>query len=116
MIAIENAEHYVWGQQCDGWFLVKSDGLSVIQERMPPGTAEVRHFHNVSRQFFYVLAGTATLEVAGERHILTARQGQDVPPLVPHQMINESDQQIEFLVISQPPSHGDRVVAGVTGE
>lgn len=34
-ISKANAEHYLWGGDCDGWHLVKSQGLSVIHERMP---------------------------------------------------------------------------------
>jgi hypothetical protein len=30
----ENSEHYQWGNLCDGWHLLKSDTLSVIQEKM----------------------------------------------------------------------------------
>jgi hypothetical protein len=44
-IDIATAEHYVWGDVCDGWHLVKSPSLSVIQERVPPGGAEVKHYH-----------------------------------------------------------------------
>ncbi len=104
------AEHYVWGKGCDGWHLVKTVELSVIHERMPAGTSEVRHFHTRARQFFFVLSGTATLEIAGVREVLRAHEGVEVPPEVPHQMCNESDEALEFLVVSQPASHGDRVV------
>ena len=109
MISKETAEHYVWGAVCDGWHLVKHAELSVIHERMPPGASEVRHVHAQARQFFFVLCGTATLEIAGRREILRVHEGVEVPPLVPHQMFNESEQEVEFLVISQPASHGDRV-------
>lgn len=109
VISKENAEHYIWGGICDGWHLVKHSDLSVIHERMPSGTFEVRHFHNKSRQFFFVLSGTATLEVSGERHNIEPFQGIEVPPGVPHQMINQSSQDVEFIVVSQPMSHGDRV-------
>ncbi|PKF76460.1 cupin domain-containing protein, partial [Vibrio sp. vnigr-6D03] len=34
VISRENAEHYVWGERCDGWHLVKSTSLSVIQEKV----------------------------------------------------------------------------------
>jgi hypothetical protein len=44
------AEHYVWGEGCDGWHLVKNSNLSVIHERMPPNTSEVKHYHEKSRQ------------------------------------------------------------------
>jgi mannose-6-phosphate isomerase-like protein (cupin superfamily) len=107
----ETAEHYVWGGTCDGWHLVRDAGLSVITERMPPGTHEVRHAHARARQFFYVLAGTATLECDGTLHQLRPGQGLEIPPGVPHQMLNRTDLDLEFLVVSQPPSHGDRLPA-----
>jgi mannose-6-phosphate isomerase-like protein (cupin superfamily) len=85
MISKSKAEHYVWGQGCDGWHLLKSTGLSVIRERMLPGAAEVRHFHHTARQFFFILSGAATLEVGGRRETLRAQEGVEVPPGVPHQ-------------------------------
>ncbi len=111
MISQENAEHYTWGGVCDGWHLVKSESLSVIHEQMPAGASEVRHYHRAAQQFFFVLRGVATLEINGQRERLSAHQGLQIPPNVPHQMFNDSPEEIEFLVISQPPSHGDRVVA-----
>lgn len=111
MINCENAEHYLWGKACDGWHLVKNDKLSVIQERMPPGTFEARHFHSRTRQFFFILSGIAVIEAAGNRETLNAREGIEILPGVAHQIFNESDTDLEFLVISQPPSHGDRVAA-----
>jgi mannose-6-phosphate isomerase-like protein (cupin superfamily) len=108
-ISKNNAEHYTWGNQCDGWHLVNQKELSVIHERMPPQTSEIRHYHQHSRQFFFVLSGSPTLEVNGERFILTSQEGVEVPPHIPHQMFNESESAAEFLVISQPTSKGDRV-------
>jgi mannose-6-phosphate isomerase-like protein (cupin superfamily) len=107
-ISKETAEHYTWGSQCDGWHLLKSPELSVIQERMPPGTTEVRHFHHRAQQFFYILAGAAVMEVDGQPVTLAAGQGVWIPVDKPHQMKNESADDVHFLVISQPPSHGDR--------
>jgi hypothetical protein len=51
----------------------------------------------------------ATIEVAGKRETLSTHEGAEVPAGVPHQIFNESKHDVEFLVISQPPSHGDRV-------
>jgi len=64
-VSAEAAEHYRWGEVCDGWHLVRSEGLSVIEERMPAGAREQRHFHTKARQFFYVLEGELTMEVEG---------------------------------------------------
>ena len=145
-------QQYGWGDGCEGWHLVRAQNLSVIEERMPPGTAEQRHWHARARQFFYVLEGTLTLEVEGETHHLAARSGIELPPgateqrhwhararqffyvlegtltlevegethrlaartgieLPPgtaHQASNDSTSDVQFLVISEPPSHGDR--------
>ncbi|HEX8141345.1 MAG TPA: cupin domain-containing protein [Pyrinomonadaceae bacterium] len=113
MISKDKVEHYVWGGVCDGWHLVKSAALSVIQERMPPGASEVRHFHRASRQFFFILSGTATLEVGGRVEVLRAHEGVEVAPGAPHRIRNESKSDVEFLVVSQPASHGDRVIAEI---
>ena len=99
---------YGWGQGCEGWHLVRAANLSVIEERMPPGTREVRHWHARARQFFYVLEGTLTIEVEGETHRLPPRTGIELPQGTAHQAINETSADVEFLVISEPPSHGDR--------
>lgn len=105
------AEHYVWGQQCDGWHLLRGETLSVIEERMPPGAREQRHFHTRARQFFYVLEGQLTMEVEGDSHQLEAGHGIEVEPGERHQAINASATGVRFLVISSPPSHGDRQAA-----
>lgn len=104
----ENAEHYTWGHGCDGWHLVRTATLSVIEERMPPGTQEVRHRHALAFQFFRVLAGSLTLESGGTVHTLHAGDGLQIPPGTPHQAFNRSEADVSFLVVSQPPSHGDR--------
>jgi len=109
MIARETAEHYTWGQHCDGWHLVKNEMLSVIQERMPPRTAEVKHSHQHARQFFFILSGTATFEIEERQETLGPQTGIEVPPGVPHRICNAAPIDLEFLVISQPPSHGDRI-------
>jgi quercetin dioxygenase-like cupin family protein len=106
-----NAEHYRWGKGCDGWHLLAGDDLSVIEERMPSGAAEVRHRHAQSRQFFFALEGTLTLELEGAVHLLQSGQGLHVPPGAAHQARNDSDADTRFLVVSVPRSHGDRIAA-----
>jgi len=110
MIHKETAEHYSWGNGCDGWRLVQRTDVSVIQERMPPGSSEIRHLHRQAWQFFFVLRGEATLEVNEKVSVLKTNYGMEVPPGVPHQIFNKSEQDLDILVISKPPSHGDRVL------
>lgn len=106
-----NTEHYTWGIDCDGWHLVKSDNLSVIEERMPPNRKEERHVHTKSRQFFFVLEGELTLEVEHHDFVIPAGKGVEVAPGQAHQAMNRSHADVRMMVISQPPSHGDRTPA-----
>lgn len=48
--------------------------------------------------------------VIGEETV-TLRKGEgiEIPPQVPHQFRNESREDVVFLVVSAPKSHGDRV-------
>jgi mannose-6-phosphate isomerase-like protein (cupin superfamily) len=108
-ISIENAEHYIWGEICDGWHLLKREDMSVIQERVPAGGAEVMHYHNTSRQFFYVLEGEGTLVFGDGETTLTKGQGLEIAPQVKHQFKNRSNTDVHFLVISVPSTRGDRV-------
>jgi len=110
LISKATAPHYIWGDRCDGWRLVQAGGLSVIHERMPPHTAEVRHHHRAARQFFFILSGIATMEHGDECVELRSGDGVEIAPGMPHRIRNESERDIEFLVVSAPPAQGDRVL------
>jgi mannose-6-phosphate isomerase-like protein (cupin superfamily) len=103
------AEHYTWGDACDGWRLVNRPDLSVIQERMPPNTTERRHHHQRARQFFFVLRGALVIEVEGTVHTLEAEHGLHIEPGQRHQVRNPGPHPAEFLVISEPTTAGDRI-------
>ncbi len=105
----KNSEHYTWGGVCDGWHLLKTPTLSVIQERVPPGGTETRHFHRQAQQFFFILSGEAVMELENKEIVLGPQQGCAVPPGSPHRLLNRGSTDLDFLVISTPPSHGDRV-------
>ena len=79
VISIENAEQYIWGEICDGWHLLKRDDMSVIQERVPAGGAEIMHHHNAARQFFYVLDGQGTMVF--EDHEVVVKKVRDLKSL-----------------------------------
>ena len=121
--------HYVWGDHCDGWNLVDKAELSVKMERMPPHTAEQEHFHRRARQFFFILKGSATFVVvegvgtrdgvpvegaattegAETRIEVKAQQGLEIPAGLRHRILNESEEDLEFILCSQPSTAGDRI-------
>jgi hypothetical protein len=43
LVCKTSAPHYTWARICDGWRLVDTPGLSVVEERVPPGAGEARH-------------------------------------------------------------------------
>jgi mannose-6-phosphate isomerase-like protein (cupin superfamily) len=104
-----NAEHYVWGEVCEGWRLVTCEDLSVIQERIPPGRGEVRHYHRRARQLFFVLEGELEIEVESAPSRLRAGDSLEIPPTRRHRVWNPGPVDALFLVVSAPTTQGDRV-------
>jgi mannose-6-phosphate isomerase-like protein (cupin superfamily) len=109
VVSVENAEHYLWGEVCDGWHLLKRDDVSVIQERVPARAVESMHFHTKARQFFYILEGEGIILFEDHSIVLRKGEGVEIAPQVRHQFRNQSDADVHFLVISVPPTGGDRV-------
>ncbi|MCY9667707.1 cupin domain-containing protein [Paenibacillus alginolyticus] len=104
----EQAEHYIWGDDCDGWFLERDADRTIIQERMPAGASEVKHVHQKAKQFFFILSGEAKMWIDGTVITLKPQEGCTILPGIPHQIRNESLESVEFLVISTPSTQGDR--------
>lgn len=109
VVSRENGNHYIWGNNCHGWHLAATPNLSVIHELVPSGCSEKKHLHQKSEQFFFILSGVATFEMNGEVHTIKARAGIQIPPMIPHCLSNTGTEDLEFIVVSAPPSHGDRM-------
>ena len=107
-ISTKNAQSYPWGESCTAWHLVNTKSLSVIQEIIPPGASERKHRHAKAQQFFFVLKGKATFEIDGKTVEIGPMHGIHIKPKQVHLVSNESDKDLELLVISEPHSHIDR--------
>ena len=103
-----SASRYEWGDGCEGWRLVADDDLSVIEERMPPGTAETWHVHSRSKQLFYLLAGEVEVRTDAGSAALRAGESVTVGPGVPHCVANTASDAARFLVVSAPTTLLDR--------
>jgi len=109
MISTETAEHYIWGEACDGWHLLKRDDMSVIQERVPAGCAEVMHYPERARQFFYIPEGTGTMIIEDSEIVLENGKGMEIETMIKHQFKSNSQVDVHFLMVSVPSTRGDRV-------
>lgn len=104
----ETARHAVWDEVCDAYHLLDRQDLAVAQEVLPPGAVTSPHAHQRSRQFFYVLAGTASVTLGKKELVLQVGDGLEVPPRTGHQVSNTGDVDLELLVISSPRVSGAR--------
>lgn len=102
-------KHYQWGDGCDGWNLVDEPTLSVKQERMPAGTAELLHYHERALQFFFILKGTATFEINGELIEVNEQEGIEIKKGTKHRISNNTNEDLEFILSSQPSTQNDRI-------
>lgn len=104
-----SAPHYTWGDGCDGWRLVDRPGLSIVEERIPPGGGEVWHLHEQAVQFFYVLRGQAVMEMPRNSVDLGPGAGLTVLPHVAHRIANVGAEDLLLLVTSAPSTRTDRI-------
>ncbi|MBP6918902.1 MAG: GNAT family N-acetyltransferase [Legionellaceae bacterium] len=107
--SIQTAPHFIWGNACEGWWLHQDEKFTVISELMPPNTAELRHYHKHTDQFFYCLQGELWIQFHHEECVLQDHEGIHIPAGAPHQVKNNSSNNVRFLVFSSSTSHNDRV-------
>ncbi len=96
------------GDKCDSWIFVNTENLSVKFEIMQSGTREQLHFHSIAQQFFFVLKGNATFYLGNEKQIISEQKGLLIYSKIEHYVINEAEEPLEFVVISQPSTNKDR--------
>jgi mannose-6-phosphate isomerase-like protein (cupin superfamily) len=102
-------KHYKWGSDCDGWNLVDESGFSVKQELMPAGTKEVKHYHQTVQQFFYILKGKATFQIEDSTIEINEGEGLHIEAGKKHRISNEGNEELEFILCSQPSTKNDRI-------
>lgn len=83
---------------------------SLAEARVPAGTATERHYHRVSEEFYFLLAGTGTMEIDGDSREVGPGDAILIPPGAWHQITARTD--LEFLCCCAPPyAHEDTYFA-----
>ncbi|MFH1566680.1 MAG: cupin domain-containing protein [Gemmatimonadota bacterium] len=74
--------------------------LSLTLHRIQPGASGDSHAHEDKEQVYYFTRGRGKMRVDG--HLCEVREGDAVhlPPRTQHQMVNDSDDWVEHLIIS----------------
>ena len=76
---------------------------------MPAHSSEETHYHQKAQQFFFILQGEAVFEIEGQVQRVHAQQGIHILPGQKHQVKNQGDSVLEFILSSQPSTANDRV-------
>jgi mannose-6-phosphate isomerase-like protein (cupin superfamily) len=101
-------EASAWGEGCRGWTLLSQPDLHVMEEEMAAASQERRHLHSATTQVYYVLAGTAITQVGNTSVSVRPGEAISIRPGNAHQIRNEADAPLRFLVISSGPPRSDR--------
>jgi mannose-6-phosphate isomerase-like protein (cupin superfamily) len=110
ILSKENSlKHYKWGENCDGWNFVDENSLSVKLEKMLPHTSEQKHYHEHAQQFFFIIKGIATFEIDDKNFIVKQNEGIHILPKQKHKISNTENEDLEFILSSQPSTINDRV-------
>ena len=102
-------KYYKWGNDCEGWNFVDEETLTVKQERMPGGTSETIHYHEKAQQFFFILTGKARIETEDSIIEIKTGEGIHIDAGIKHRIINNTGEDLEFILCSQPSTSNDRV-------
>lgn len=106
-IKINSQNHYLWGNNCDGWKLVDRPEISLREERIQPGCAEIAHVHLNSHQIFYVLSGQLNIQLPEENIMAQPGEVIEIPPWLPHLVRNQGNEDLRILLFSAPNTVGD---------
>jgi mannose-6-phosphate isomerase-like protein (cupin superfamily) len=79
-----------------------SQAHSLAQIVLPPGKTSLKHYHPVAEESYYILSGTAQMEIDGETAILGPGDSVVIPPTKAHQITNAGDDDLVFLAVCVP--------------
>ena len=76
---------------------------SLAEATIPAGEATVRHHHRVSEEMYYLVEGSATMEIDGESREVTAGDAILIPPGAWHQITASAGVDVRLLCTCAPP-------------
>ena len=74
---------------------------SLAEASLPAGGTTVRHHHRVAEEIYFILEGTATMELAGETQEVGPGDGILIPPGAWHQIT--AHEPLRLLCCCAPP-------------
>lgn len=69
---------------------------------IPPGKSSAKHYHKISEETYYILAGQGRMVVDGREYILMPGQACLICAPEVHQIFNDGAANLEFLAVCAP--------------
>ncbi len=89
--------------------------FEAYEREVPPHTIGADpHYHETTEEFFYVVAGQATILNGDERRVYGAGSTVVVPRMTVHGYWNESDEPIKLLITFCPALDHDQFFRGLS--
>lgn len=76
---------------------------SLAEAALEPGRATERHYHRLSEEIYYVVAGSGEMEVDGARARVGPGDAVLIPPGAWHQLHASGDETLRILCCCAPP-------------
>jgi mannose-6-phosphate isomerase-like protein (cupin superfamily) len=84
---------------------------SLAQATVPAGGSTEAHFHRVTEEIYFFTGGMGRMILGEQESQVGAGDCVVIPPGLPHQLINESEEPLVLLCCCAPPyTHDDTVL------
>lgn len=84
---------------------------SLAEARLPVGCATTPHYHPRTEEIYYILTGSALMQIGDERREIGPGDAVAIPPGQLHQITNTGDVTLKFLCCCAPGyEHEDTVL------
>lgn len=88
---------------------------SLAEARLPAGAATTPHYHPLTEEIYYILAGTGRMQIGDEARSIGPGDAIAIPPGATHQIANTSAVTLRFLCCCAPAyEHDDTVLSAPT--
>ena len=91
-------------------FAEKTELHSVAYILLPQGKSSLLHYHPIAEESYFILKGTACIQVGEEESMVTAGHIILIPPRKPHKIINMGEAELEFLAMCVPAWESENMV------
>lgn len=86
---------------------------SLAEARLPPGQATTPHHHAVTEEIYYILSGTAEMEIDNQARSVGPGDAIAIPPGSRHTIRNTGSDELVFLCCCAPGyDHSDTFLEG----